>query len=364
MLQGLAVMNLRYITAAFLHKLERVRTYVCIAVSLTPPTPQIPSWLAEDLEDARHNPTSPLSPASPLSPTSPFSPVPIPLGLPVIVGQGSISNGPLAAILTRPSQQHPPTRQQPTLWPPRHRSISSETVLVPAKPHPQQLIDPSLLPPSGASTPGVKRYPSENILTPSQDVGVTAQFERVQRREAKGVPPFGSPHLPATPSYWGTGGRTSGPPQGIGKGEPPGQLKLPSIVNSSHQADPLLLSNHRSKSGSQVMSPTFIKKFNSGIGWARAGEGGVERGGVRELFRLSVIGGQPKKTTVGVHGWFPRRQSVPFYSIRGRLPRQSVSDSATTDDDVAMTTLSHAWEPVDQSSGMPASVRPHGCGAN
>ena len=177
-----------------------------------------------------------------------------------------------------PSQQHPPTRQQPTLRPPRHRSVSSETVLVPAKPHPQQLKDPSLLPPSGACTPGVRRYPSENALAPTQDAGVVSQFEWAQRRETKGAPPSGSPYLLATPSYWGTGGRTSGAPQGIGKGEPPGQLKLPSIVNSSHQADPLLLSNHRSKSGSQVMSPTFIKKFNSGTGW-----GGVGRGGVREV---------------------------------------------------------------------------------
>ena len=73
------------------------------------------------------------------------------------------------------------------------------------------------------------------------------------------------------------------------------------------------------------------------------------------MFCLSVVSGQPKKTAVGFNGLFPRRQSVPFNSIRGRLPRQSVSDSATTDDEVAMTTPSHAWGSVDQSSGMPTS---------
>lgn len=329
-----------------------------------PPPPQIPSWLANDLEDARHNPTSPLSPASPLSPTSslspasPLSPGPIPLGLPVIVGQGPLSNGPPAAILMRPTQPCPQTPQQPLLRSPRHRSVSSETVLVP---HPQQPKDPFALTPSGQCAPGVQRYPSENALTPKRDVGVRIQFERPQRQEAKGTPHFGSSNLPATPSYRGSGGGASGHPQGIGRGEPAatGQLKLPAIVNSSHQADPVLLGNQRSQSGSQIMSPTFIKKLHSGTrGWS--GVGGVGVWGVvrwvrSELFlSVSVVAREPKKGAAGAHRLFPRQQSVPQNSIVGRLPRQSVSDSAATDDDVATATPSHAWDPVSLSSGVPA----------
>ena len=244
------------------------RVWWCfISLFLLPP--QIPSWLVKDLEDARRNPTSPLSPASPLSPG------PVPLGLPVIVGQGPLSNSPLAAILMRPAQQRPQTLQQPSLRSPRHRSVSNETVLVThPKPHPQQPKDSS-----GSCTHGVRRCPSENVLTTKRDVGAGPQFERVQRREAKGTQPNGSPNrLLATPSYRGNEGGASGSPQGIGKGEPPatGQLRLPSIVNSSHQADPVLLGNQRSKSSSQIMSPTFIKKLTSGT----RGRGGV---GQREL---------------------------------------------------------------------------------
>ena len=245
----------------------------------------------------------------------------------------------------RPAQQRPQTLRSP-----RHRSVSNETVLVThPKPHPQQPKDSS-----GSCTHGVRRCPSENVLTTKRDVGAGPQFERVQRREAKGTQPNGSPNrLLATPSYRGNEGGASGSPQGIGKGEPPatGQLRLPSIVNSSHQADPVLLGNQRSKSSSQIMSPTFIKKLTSGT--RGRGGGGAEGAGSEAFHSLWSVGGsQPKKAAVGAHGLFPRRQSFPI-RVEGRLPiaRQLTSDSATTDDEVAMATPTHAWQ-ASQSSGM------------
>ena len=67
---------------------------------------------------------------------------------------------------------------------------------------------------------------------------------------------------------------------------------------------------------------------------------------------LCVVGGPPKKAAVGIHGLFPRRQSVPGGGD-GRLRKHFTSDSATTDEDVAMATPSQAWNQVSQSSGTP-----------
>ena len=176
-------------------------------------------------------------------------------------------------------QQRPNTVDQPSPRSPRHRSVSNETIMGLPKPHPQQPKESSPLHQAGSTTNRVRRYQSDNALTPKQDAGLGGQVSKVQRRAGKGSERSSSPSCPrrALLHYRSSGGAPTGSPQGAVRGETPaaGQLKLPSIVSSSQQADPVLLGNQRSKSGSQIMSPTFIKRLNPGTGG-----GGVSVGGV------------------------------------------------------------------------------------